>query len=259
MIDVNKGYCGSKRRKGHNRGIEAKRNSHGKMPYPLRPFKFITVLREPVDRVVSEYYYIARLASMPHGKNKVELAMDESLLEAYQSGLMAWALSPYNNAHNRMTKQLAFFPSMRAPGQGRRQCTSFGAEDEKQYWSALYDRSVDDGLWATVNQDDELLKNAISSLSDRFAAVAITERMNDSLTVICNAVVREGLPWESGCGSAVIQAAMGADAVHRNKNGHREADASQRARLRQLNRLDVELHRVAVGRLDEQLALEGGR
>ncbi|CAK0832907.1 unnamed protein product [Prorocentrum cordatum] len=247
MANADKGHCGGKK---NNRRLGKK---YVYSDYSVRAFKFITLLREPVDRVVSEFFWWRSKMKMN------ERAWDQPLHTAARESLMAWVSSPHNNAHNRMTKQLAFFPSMRAPGRANRQCTSYGAAEEKEFWSALYNRSVDEALWATVNQDDVLLENAIHSLSDRFAAIAITERMGDSLTVVCNAVVREGRPWDSMCGSPIIQGAVGEKAAHLHKNGHRSATEEERLRIRQLNRLDLELYDFAVDRLDEQLALGRGR
>jgi len=249
MGQAQKGHCGAKKPK---RRLPERWLAKSPV-YTIRAFKFITVLRKPVDRVVSEYYWWRPKSG--------EKAWDRELHAATKGGLMGWALSPHNNAHNRMTKQVAFFPSMRAPGTRGGSCTSYGAEPEKVFWSALYNRSVDDGLWAAVNQDDKLLDNAIRSMSDRFAVVGLTERMGDSLAVICNVVVRltQGLPWDSRCGSSVIRAAVGGDAKHLHKNGHKMPNTTERARLEKLNRLDVELYRSAQRLLDEQLALGGGR
>jgi hypothetical protein len=243
MEEVDRGHCAT----GHHvHPIFDLKKHH---VYRIGAFKFITVVRDPLNRVVSEFYWWKR--------SPFEKAWDLPLHMASSKGLMVWALSPHNNAHNRMTKQIAFFPSLRAPSS--KDCASYSAAVEKRYWSALYGRSVDDGLWAAVNQDDELVKNAIHSLSDRFAAVAITERMSDSFTVICNMVVREGRQWDSKCGSSVIQAVVGGGAKHLHHHSHGNVSVEERARLQQLNRLDVELYRFAVGRLDEQLALGRGR
>jgi len=102
MQRVDKGHCVEKE------WVMGKKDRPVYHVYPIRTFKFITVLREPVDRVVSEFYWWKPWPLEP--------AWDQPLHRASsQDNLTAWALSPHNNAHNRMTKQVAFLPSMRAP------------------------------------------------------------------------------------------------------------------------------------------------
>lgn len=117
--------------------------------------KFITILRNPVTRVLSEYYWWTQ-------PGKVVTAWPNELILAAKDGLKEWVLSPYNVAHNRMVKHLAPPPGIKAPVRaGLPDCMAFNMTTYFQAWSGQYGHRIwEGGLEDAINRDVLLVQRA---------------------------------------------------------------------------------------------------
>jgi len=149
-----------------------------KPPYSNQTLYLITLLRNPVDRTLSEYYYWK-------GGRNCRVAWNYELCNLSNSeNLSAWIQSPYNNVWNRQTKALVYIPSMKtSPTQ---QCVSFSAVEQESFWQNYYNATYEDGLEKLINADLDLAWNAVSILKKHFWFVGITEQMNASIYQLAN-------------------------------------------------------------------------
>ena len=93
---------------------------------PLRPNDpkplFVTIIRNPVERVLSEYAWWKKRCARERGWTAGLCAAHKIRGASPEERLLAWINTRDNNAHNRMAKMLAHLPAMRAPGASQSHC-----------------------------------------------------------------------------------------------------------------------------------------
>lgn len=158
------------------------------------PFRYVAFLRDPVERVVSEYHYLRGL--------------DDGLARRMRGlSLSEFAATPHGS--NLQTKFVV--------GDARR-----------------------------VDVDpDAALDEARRNLSEHFAAVGITERFDES--IVC---VADALGWRA---VRYVPTNIG-----RLRRAARAPSAEDIATIERHNRCDIELYRAMRDRLDVHLGLLGG-
>lgn len=130
----------------------------------------ITVLRHPIERLVSFYFYVRRRGP-------------EHALFRYASGSFAdFAASDYYELHNDMTRQLSGRePDAEALGVAKHnlvhELTAFGTDDRFDESLLLFKRALD---WRTIHYRRENVTERRPTLQDMdAAALRVLERNND--------------------------------------------------------------------------------
>ena len=237
------------------------------------PFEFATVLRDPVDRVISEYRYLRNSANGPAavhqdqwdyldqraiGSGYLRLSpLGESLISRNQSfsiGAFLEAAPGHHPAHNRMVRYIGGASPrhwLRVPypqgccmhGLARPNAIAWARTRGGDRVATALQRELDalqDGADAATaplapQPSRADLARALSRLVTDFAAVGVAERPEDT--------------------AASFQARLGwsPEAVARAVHGHRyKVSPKLRRRIRQLNRFDVVLYDLANALLDTE-------
>jgi len=148
--------------------------------------KYITILRHPLPRVLSEYYYCAKTVNLG-GSEHVLWAWSawwpqELFLASFS--LQTWISSPYNNAHNRMTKQLGAKVQIYPQGN----CLNINYTSYSRYWAQRYGF---DGwspkLESVINKDTALLESV--KQDDQALHVGVLEDMGGSVARLLEKVM----------------------------------------------------------------------
>lgn len=185
---------------------------HDHLPGPSR---YVTMLREPMDRLVSLYDYF-RTGSFPAGTGA---ARQHARLVAEDIAIDAYA---FDVKHPRWDNQMVRMLS----GRGN---VAFGTCDE------------------------DLLAEAVENIETRFSGVLLQERMEASMGVLAELTGR-ALPTLAGRqrreGRLWRIAARASSEVRwqnatRDRRRVSEIDAAALERMRDLNRFDIELYRFA--------------
>jgi len=148
---------------------------------PLATLGFVSIIRDPVDRVLSEFFYW-RKSCRPGPQWTAELCAAAQKKGA--AGFRAWVLSPFNNGANRMTKMLSNDRRMKAPAPTAADCVSFDATQQGLFWGERYNATFATGLEDAINKDATLLKDAIQTVESRFVFVGIQDEMEASLRLL---------------------------------------------------------------------------
>ena len=190
---------------------------HSELPGPSR---YVTMLREPMDRLVSLFDYF-RSGSFPAGTGA---ARQHDRLVAEDIDIDAYA---FDVKHPRWDNQMVRLLSGHTD-------TPFGRCDET------------------------MLQESLDNIEALFHGVLLQERMGPSMKAL-EAIVgralpslagrqqREGRPWR------ILQRAKGEVRWHNATRGRRALDEIEPAaleRMRDLNRFDVELYRIAEERFE---------
>lgn len=119
-----------------------------------RPCEYVTILREPVARIVSHYHHV--FGEPTHYLHN-EVVQRRMTLERYVENPF-----PTDELDNGQTRMLADFELNRSVPIGR--------------------------------QDRSLLESALRNLESRFCAVGLTERFDESMVLMADALGWDGLP-----------------------------------------------------------------
>ena len=227
---------------------------------------FASVAREPVDRLISEYFWWGKHCER-------EAAWSEELCKTAHQGrgfadmgtVMDWLQSPHNNAANRMTKMFATYDG--APLPTSQNCIAFDAKLQYDYWSKRYRKTNEDGLEAAINSDDALLVDAIANVDRHFGFIGIQNYMLDSFSLFSRLLGQgPGAP-----NSAMNKTAGGGD--HSRTHASSSQGGKKMARTKSQvsaspeflaeaaarNRLDVELFRYIASRFNKSFHDAFGR
>lgn len=194
--------------------------------------KFITILRNPVKRVVSEYFYWKPCKSnslIPWGE---QLCQDANSFES-------WLGSPSNVVHNRMVKQLVMLPRMSEKRVVPAHCTTFHFANVHEYFRNYYNISKDAknprrviaAVENRINEDKSLLQNAKRVLREEFFFVGFQDRMENSTVELLSAL-------------QINKTAIRLPHIHSTGVMPR-IDEKSAAAIRRKNELDVALYRWA--------------
>ena len=215
---------------------------------------FVTIIRNPVERVLSEYAWWRKRCVEERAWTAGLCAAPKIRGATPEERLLAWVNTHENNAHNRMTKMLAHLPAMRAPGASQSHCATFDAVRQVEFWSGHYNLTMAEGLEDRLNADTGLLENAIRTLESRFAFVGVQEHLELSATAFARM-----FGFGNGTVAAAAAAAAAAGAareVHSHKSNRGKLEVSEAAivRIKERNRLDLLLYHAVRQRFDGAFA-----
>merc|ERR1719421_2027572 len=185
-----------------------------------KDLQFVTVVREPVARTISEFYWWTRTHA---GKTSAERFWNTRTASEARHGLMAWATDPRNNAFNRQVKYLA----MAAPDPAsRNSCITTDYEAYVAYWTARYNCKPDE-IEERVNVDRSLVEDAKKAIEDRFLYVGLTDAFEHSV--------------------AELQTALGVSTPYARSPSHNSPSYERPSKeiedlVRERNALDAELY-----------------
>ena len=188
---------------------------HSNLPEPNR---YVTMLREPMERLVSLYDYF-RTGSFPPGTGA---ARQHDRLNAEDIAIDAYA---FDTKHPRWDNQMVRMLSGRSG-------VRFGACDEA------------------------MLAEALENIEARFAGLLLQERMSDSMGVL-SLLAGRSLPTLAGRRGrdgriGRVMARVSSEVRWQNATPDRrtlnEIDPAALGRVRDLNRFDIELYRIAAER-----------
>jgi hypothetical protein len=172
---------------------------------PATQLKYVTLLREPVQRVVSEYFWGcgAKVNKRFTGEHEGKVLFDwprslwnnmanSCLKGAPLAELQKWFKEPSNPAHNRYMKMLA--DNSAASTLSRKHNCIIGNEaDSMAVWGGRYGVKSGDAsapksrgeLWQTLNRDHKLFEEVMDIIENRFWFVGILEELDLSMSVFC--------------------------------------------------------------------------
>jgi hypothetical protein len=188
--------------------------------------KFVTVVREPVARTLSEFHWWTRAQA---GKTSARRFWNDETAEQAQHGLTSWAVDPRNNAYNRQVKYLA----MAAPNPASFQsCISTNYDAYVAYWKARYS-CTEDQIEERINADRSLLEDAKRAIEERFLYVGVTDNFDQSVSE--------------------LQTALGVSTPYARSESHTSPQYERpppgiEELVRTRNALDVELYKYVVER-----------
>jgi hypothetical protein len=149
--------------------------------------KFILGVRNPVERVLSEYYWNVRIRRGEIGNNPKEMPAERiwpQELHDVEDDLLKWVTSPYNVAHNRVAKQIGGNVTF---GETPKEFTmTLNMTEYREYWRSLAGTHLANGdaIEAALNDLEggggALLAAAQAAITHEFLAVVVMEQLNDA-------------------------------------------------------------------------------
>lgn len=213
---------------------------------PRNRVAIVTILRNPIDRVVSEYHHWIR------GWCCSWMFSDDMIKNRINMTLSQFISHPDCPANNRQTWMLADLPFLRA-ADGRMITPS----QYQQYFSIFYGaKNYADYL----NQDKSLLNSAANFLNNA-NVVGLTERMSVNIALLLFSVAgvsRRGTFFEStssGCFKLKVLEEVPLIVRHDRAVKYEEASPIDRELARQRNSLDLTVFKIAEER-HQQLLLK---
>ena len=213
---------------------------------------FASVVREPIDRLISEYFWWAKKCHRDGDAWSKEACNVTKTGRGFadQGTVMRWLESPYNNAANRMTKMFATYDG--APPPVADHCIAYNAELQYGYWSKRYQKTYEEGLEAAINADDALLADARANVDRHFGFIGIQSCMYDSFALFAHLLgpdAPDPPTGESAADHSHASASGGGKKMARTKAAlGKSPEFLAEARAR--NRLDVELFRHIASRFN---------
>lgn len=137
----------------------------------LDTIKYFSVIRDPVERVISEYFW---WKNKPPGKPPG--AWTQSLKHASKN-FTAWILHADNSAHNRQFKSFVDFSDIGYPTSHDADCLNVKGDWFVEYWH---------GKWGWMHEgmsDSALTRNVFENIQRNFGFIGVLEEMKDSLDV----------------------------------------------------------------------------
>lgn len=132
---------------------------------------YLTIIRDPIDRVISEYYYWRNsVCSRPPD---APLCWSKNLCES-RHNFTEWIISPYNSAHNKYVKTLNKFENIPAPLDTDIHCMNVNGQKDNDYFTQKYDS------YQQMNAQTELIFETIENIEQNFKLVAILDRLVES-------------------------------------------------------------------------------
>jgi len=185
------------------------------------PLLYVAIIREPMLRILSEFYYW-------HG----ELNKPFWHVSIRNASLSQWARSPLNTAHNRMTVALADNLPLRA-STTEAECTTLSAERAIRFWSTHYSCGPE-AHGRILNLDDSVLEGALANAMKRFTFIGIQEDIGGSLALFARL---------HGWNLKPAQIAQITRVTHASSRAqHPEPDPELQSDIKKRNRLDMMLY-----------------
>eukprot|EP00039_Didymoeca_costata_P006686 m.92409 g.92409 ORF g.92409 m.92409 type:complete len:371 (+) comp13350_c0_seq2:347-1459(+) len=218
--------------------------------------RFVTVLREPVERVISEFFWWRRTCHHFIGviSNKLKVLtqflqgdhvegkywqdelckMAQALPDVSPNSIAKWVSSPFNNGANRMTKQFAMHSEKYESSADS--CLAFSADRQAEFWPKMYNLDYEEGLEDAINNDTAFVYKTIHTIEMNFDFVAIQEQLQSSLRLL---QYHLNIPQNT-----VYQDEVEKYKIHKKKGNTKNADIAKsdpnlRAVIQRHNRLDV--------------------
>ena len=124
--------------------------------------KWISIVRDPVMRVISEYYFWRKtVCNRPIG----EPHCWSNELCSVKDDLSAWIKSPYNSAHNKFVKTLNNFENLKAPLDSIYHCMNVNGRKDNRFIQNNF-QSYDN-----FNKNETVLLDAIKNIEENFAFI----------------------------------------------------------------------------------------
>ena len=162
---------------------------------------FVTVLRHPVDRVISEYFWWKNPNNINH--RPCAPAWNREMCKV-QENITAWVLSGHNTAHNRQFKSMIGLVKMRTPGWSPMECNNLNGKHDFMFWnrfmsdselgdsevlsdsdfyksSKLNAKNSESNGYKLLNSDKYLLETGLEEIEKNFAFIGIKEDIDESL------------------------------------------------------------------------------
>ena len=131
--------------------------------------KYLTIIRHPVTRVLSEYYWWL---------DKCSNAWPRSLCMVGKNSLEAWIKHPQNTAHNRQTKSLISLEDKGDTGSSWDYGKESGTTNKCSNLNAALDITKYSSKPEYKTQNISLAETAIKNLEQNFMYVAIYEKIH---------------------------------------------------------------------------------
>ena len=100
--------------------------------------------------------------------------------EESKNSLKTWAYAEHNSAYNRQAKSLVYYPDLVPPFEdgGWSECHNLDATRDLEYWTEKK------GGYDKINISDELARNMIATIEEKFAFIGITDLIFDSVGML---------------------------------------------------------------------------
>lgn len=144
--------------------------------------RYATVIRDPVDRVLSEY--VAWRATEEQNPGWDNNLGDRAY---YHNNLTEWVLAVNNTAHNRQVKSLADLGNTDFLRSFGSQCANQNAAKDIGYWQN----------YTLMNEDEGLLDNVIANIEENFAFIGLAEDLKHSGEQ-AKLILRDDVEYDAG-------------------------------------------------------------
>lgn len=212
--------------------------------------KYVSIIRDPVERVISEYFWwksgkrISHSFAWPAELKKV----------AYENhgNFTKWILHENNTAHNRQFKT---FLDVGAVGDNYgldgvlntdvSDCANINSTKYLRFWKKFSEERG--GLLESGSLENDLKTSVLNTISENFLFVGLTEKMDSSEDVFSKiAKTRLGKKREKPKGWVDPKTVW-------HESTKSEVTDFQRSLIRERNRLDIFLYEKMKGRFDESV------
>ena len=155
--------------------------------------KYMTVFREPVRRVISEYFWWRNKVceSCPRKTRKFRGEMcglrdkdpnwPDDLCRV-SGNFTAWLLSPVNVAHNRLAKSVMGMEKMEAPGSSHTQCFNVNGPKDIAWFQQEYSQTNDPGSfnYAEFVNSGMVMDDIYKKIDEKFVFIGTLEDISNS-------------------------------------------------------------------------------
>ena len=196
--------------------------------------RWITIIRDPIKRVVSEYFYWRnQVCSRP--SDKAHPWSNNLCLQKHN--FTNWIISPFNSAHNKYIKSLNYYPDLKAPLNSETPPNDYcinvnGIKDNTFFFDHFTS-------YQTLNSNYSLLQETIKNIETNFIMVADLDYMVESKVVanyVLNGFDNFDLNSEGNSKEMIRQS----HASHADPSQIMEEHLNL---IRERNQLDLKLHR----------------
>lgn len=212
----------------------------------FRDWTYISSIREPVNRVLSEFYWWRGKGCLQRHITSQRLTRAWTFeLCSQTKNLTNWILHENNSAHNRQFKSLVFFKNLTVPllDNNDSNCNNMDGYKEHDFWKTV---PIYNDL-----RDARLLEKVISDIEEKFFFVGLTENMEESTEA---ALKLMHLPFTDNMKRNIhYRISGGAGHVSHVHDAGDEIKEYHREMILERNWLDVQLYEYISQKLDATL------